>query len=544
MLFEQDPEGGQNQHVHAADIERPSERPRDLTPIGAARAMIHRVPPSDPEHILAVHNARTRAGFDLVRVSVRTGETAVVAENPGDVIWWITDHRGSLHGRIRTASEGTRVVEWRSGEVWRSLLVLDLEETFDVVGIAPGGDVWVRTDHGRDRIALVRLHPATGHQTVVYEHPVADVDVAVTSLATGAPLYAAAYPGHQGVHFFDMGLRDAFTPIRGDGPAGFRLGSQDVGGRWSTIEAYGDRGSSFWLVDRASASRSLLGRSAIAQHAGSLAPMEPVAFPGRDGLTLHGYLTRPRDRDTAGPMVLLVHGGPWARDYWSYSPAVQFLASRGYAVLQVNYRGSTGYGRRFREALVGEFAGKMHDDLVDGVEWAVRRGVADRNRVAIMGWSFGGYATLVGMTFTPQTFACGVDIVGVSDLVSQLETRHTYWTWHALRPYWHKYAGDPARPEDRRRMEERSPLYRADRAQRPILIVHGANDPNVKRPQSERMAEALRRAGKDVEYVVFEGEGHGGFDPASNVKLFETVERFLARHLGGRAAGSLPPPPR
>jgi dipeptidyl aminopeptidase/acylaminoacyl peptidase len=349
-------------------------------------------------------------------------------------------------------------------------------------------------------------------------------------------VYAAAYPGYQEVRFFDTGLRDAFALIRGDTRTGFRLRTQDVSGRWSTIEAYGEHGTAFWLVDGANASRTLLGRSAIAQHAPSLASMEPVSFPSRDGLTLHGYLTRPRDQQAAAPMVLLVHGGPWFRDYWSYSPVVQLLANRGYAVLQVNYRGSTGYGRRFREALVGEFARKMHDDLLDGVEWAVRTGVADQHRVGIMGWSFGGYATLVGMTFTPEVFACGVDIVGVSDLVLQLETRATYWTWHALRPYWHKYAGDPARPEDRRRVEEQSPVHRADRAQRPILIVHGANDPNVKLPQAERMVEALRRAGKDVEYVVFEGEGHGGFDTASNVRLFEVVERFLARHLGGRVA--------
>ena len=175
-------------------------------------------------------------------------------------------------------------------------------------------------------------------------------------------------------------------------------------------------------------------------------------------------------------------------------------------------------------------------DLLDAVDWAVRRGVADRRREGIMGWSYGGYATLVGMTFTPDVFACGVDIVGPSNLVSMLETRHTYWTWHALRPYWHKYAGDPARAEDRPRMEAKSPLFGADRVQRPLLIVHGANDPNVKLQESDQMVEALRRAGKEVEYLVFADEGHGGFDWRNNVKLFEAVERFLARHLGGRVA--------
>lgn len=533
VLFEQDRDGGQDQHVYAADIERPAERPLDLTPIGAARAMIHRIVQADPDRILVVHNARTRAGFDLVRIGVRSGETVVVAENPGDVIQWITDHRGALRARIRSVGERERLVEWWDGGGWRWPLRLDLEETFEVVGFA-GEEVWVRTDRGRDRIALVRLHPSMDRQSVVHEHPTVDVEVTVANRATGEPLYAATYLDTQEVHFFDAGLRDAFVAVRGEGQAGFRLLSRDASGRFSTVEAYTDRGSTFWLVDGASSRRTVLGRSAITQYAEALAAVEPVSFRSRDGLTLHGYLARPRGSRGPAPMVLLVHGGPWIRDYWSYSPAVQLLANRGYAVLQVNYRGSTGYGRPFREAAVGEFAGKMHDDQLDAVDWAVGRDVADRRRVAIMGWSFGGYATLVGMTFTPEVFACGIDIVGVSDFIEQLETRHTYWTWHALRPYWHKYAGDPARPDERRRLEAASPLFRANRAQRPILIVHGANDPNVKLPQSERMVEALRRAGKDVEYVVFEGEGHGGFDVRNNVKLFETVERFLAHHLGGR----------
>jgi len=536
VLFEQDRDGDQNQHVYLADTERPGERPVDLTPIGAARAAIQRILLVDPDHILVVHNARTRRGFDLVRINVRTGEGAVVAENPGDVVQWITDPHGRLRGRIRTFGDSERIVEWADGDGWRPALRLDLEESFNVVGFtAEGREAWVLTNHERDRVALIRLDVETGRQTLAHEHPSADVEVAVVSEVTGELLYAAAFPDYQEVRFFDSRLPQGFDAIRAGGKVGFWLRSIDLAGRFATIDVYSDRGSTFWLVDRTNAQHELLGRSAIARQADALVPVEAVAFPSRDGLTLHGYLARPRGwEDRGAPMVLLVHGGPWARDYWSYSPVVQFLANRGYAVLQVNFRGSYGYGRRFREAAVGEFAGKMHDDLLDAVDWAVRRGVADPQRVGIMGWSYGGYATLVGMTFTPGVFACGVDIVGSSNLVSLLETRHTYWTWHALRPYWHKYAGDPARPEDRQRMEAKSPLFRAHRAQGPLLIVHGANDPNVKRQESDQMVEALRRAGKDVEYVVFADEGHGAFDWRNNVRLFETVERFLARHLRGR----------
>jgi dipeptidyl aminopeptidase/acylaminoacyl peptidase len=536
VLFTQDQSGDQNDHVYLADTEQPAVPPVDLTPIGAARAMVHRILPNDPEHLLAMHNARTRQGFDLVRINLRTREMAVIAENPGDVIQWITDHHGQLRGRVRSLGDTARQVEWRIGDEWRAGPRLDIEELFTVAGFTPDrAEAWVLTNHGRDRVALMRVDPTTGRQTLLHDHPDADVETAVVSIATGDLLYSAAYPGYPQVRFFDRRLEAAFEAIRGGEQAGFTLLSRDLGGRMATLEAYSHRGSTYWLVDWETGRRTLLGRSAIAGHAHALAPVEPVALRSRDGLTLHSYLTRPPGGGARpAPMILLVHGGPWFRDYWGYSPTVQFLANRGYAVLQVNYRGSTGYGRRFREAAVGEFAGKMHDDLLDAVDWAVARGVADRRRVAIMGWSYGGYATLVGLTFTPEVFACGVDIVGVSNLVSQLETRHTYWTWHMLRPFWHKYAGDPARPEDRRRLEAKSPLFRADRVQRPLLIAHGANDPNVKQLESDQMVEALRRAGKSVEYLLFKDEGHGGFDWRSNLKLFAAIESFLARHLGGR----------
>ena len=262
---------------------------------------------------------------------------------------------------------------------------------------------------------------------------------------------------------------------------------------------------------------------------------EPIALTARDGLRLHGYLTRPPGYVAPGPMVLLVHGGHWARDYWGYSSVVQFLANRGYAVLQVNYRGSTGYGRAFRELAVGEYAGKMHDDLIDAVRWAVRAGVADPGRVAIYGGSYGGYASLVGMTFTPTEFACGVAIVGISNLVTFYETVPPYWRLGVM-PLLHKYVGDPARPEDRRRLEAKSPLFKAHQVEHPLLIIHGAMDTRVNVRESEQMVAALKQAGKDVRYVVFPDEGHrrdyGNWRNA--LRHYAEVEEFLAGCLGGR----------
>jgi dipeptidyl aminopeptidase/acylaminoacyl peptidase len=236
-------------------------------------------------------------------------------------------------------------------------------------------------------------------------------------------------------------------------------------------------------------------------------------------------------------MVLHVHGGHWARDYWRYDRVVQFLANRGYAVLQVNYRGSTGYGRAFRELAVGQYAGAMHDDLVDAAAWAARRGVADPARVAIYGGSYGGYAALVGMTFTPEVFACGVATVPISNLVSFYETVPPYWKLSVM-PFFHKYVGDPTHPEDRRRLEAKSPLFRAEAVRRPLLIIHGARDARVSVRESEQMVAALRRAGKEVRYVVFPDEGHtreyGNWRNA--VRHYAEVEDFLAGCLGGRTS--------
>jgi dipeptidyl aminopeptidase/acylaminoacyl peptidase len=207
-------------------------------------------------------------------------------------------------------------------------------------------------------------------------------------------------------------------------------------------------------------------------------------------------------------------------------------------VLQINYRGSTGYGRTFKEAAVGEFAGKMHEDLIDGVEWAIAKGIADRTRVCIYGWSYGGYSALVGLTFTPEMFACGVDVVGMSNLVTLLETAPPYWKLTAL-PMFRKYVGDPSRPEDRQRMQAKSPLFRADQVTRPLLVVHGANDARVKRQKSDQMAAALRQAGQDVDYLLIADEGPGSNygNYHNRLRLYQAVEEFLAKHLGSRRDG-------
>jgi dipeptidyl aminopeptidase/acylaminoacyl peptidase len=260
--------------------------------------------------------------------------------------------------------------------------------------------------------------------------------------------------------------------------------------------------------------------------------MDPISYESRDGYTIHGYLHTPADRERRGlPTVLLVHGGPWHRDTWGYDPEGQWLANRGYAVLQVNYRGSTGYGKNFLNAGDREWGGKMHLDLVDAVDWIVDQGIADPDRIAIYGGSYGGYAALVGATFTPDLFKCAVDIVGPSNLITFIETIPPYWSTYLN--ILHQRIGNPATETEF--LESRSPLFHVDNIEIPMLIAQGANDPRVKQSESEQIVAAMEAKGIDHEYMLFADEGHGFAKPENRLEFYAAAERFLARHLGGRA---------
>jgi len=375
----------------------------------------------------------------------------------------------------------------------------------------------------------------TGKDSVVYGHPRVDVDWARVSARTRMPLVASVNPDYPTDVFFEGEMRAAVARLKRGGPVNLWILSLDDAERRMTVQAGTDKGYESYLVERDGGEPVLLGRSPSMAFADALASVEPVAFKSRDGLLLHGYLTRPAGFIAPGPLVLVVHGGHWWRDYWVYDPEVQLLANRGYAVLQVNYRGSTGYGRHFMEAAIGEYAGKMHDDLVDAVGWAVKRGIADPKRVGIYGASYGGYAALVGMTFTPDVFACGVSVVGMSNLVTLFEKIPPYWKLTYV-PRFLKYIGDPYTPEGRRALEARSPLFKIDRVQGAILLIHGARDSRVNVRESEQMARALLEAGKDARLVLIGDEGHrnsfGNWRGA--VRKYGEVELFLARCLGGR----------
>jgi dipeptidyl aminopeptidase/acylaminoacyl peptidase len=537
LLFIKDAGGNENFHLYRVAIDKPGQRPVDITPLENTRVGIQQIIEDDPAHILVIHNGRDKAVFDLYRLNLDSGAMTLLYQNTEQVTQLVTDRQGRLRARVRQ-DDDHRYLELPQGDSgrWTVLTRWSLDDDVQLLKFNRDGDaIYMLSNRGRDKTALVRLDIATAKETVVYAHPDVDVSFAQLDLRTLEPALAYTQPDYPQVEALDPSLRDALAAFRQDGPAGIYVSSVDDAQQLVTVDVNDDREVAFYLLDRRSGQTSLLGKDASHNFADALASMQPIRFKARDGLTLHAYLTLPVTTDRPLPMVMLVHGGPFYRDIWQYNREAQFLANRGYAVLQVNYRGSSGYGRGFMEAAIGEFAGKMHADLIDGVNWAVDQGIADPKHIAIMGRSYGGYAALVGLTMTPETFACGIDIVGPADLETLDKNFPAYWQPFMHR--WRQYVGNPDSAEDRARMRAQSPLYHADQVVRPLLIIQGANDVRVKQDQSDRMVEALRAAGKDVDYLVIEGEGHRIRHWKNRLREYRATEDFLAACLGGRSSG-------
>ena len=540
LLMYRDQKGNENYHVLLVDTAKPDTPPKDLTPYDGSRAYVQQVIESDAQHVLIAHNRRDPRVFDLVKVNLDSGKEMLLAENPGTVTRWLTDRSGALWGRVRQVKEAHHLERYNnSDQTWHSIYQWN---QFDwVAPLALSADkqaIWLLSNRGRDLNALVKLDLASGRETVVHQSTQVDIKDLLFSHRTREPLLVYTEPDYPHVEFLDAALKADLAPLFSAQPQGLRVTSMDDQDQRLTVEVETALGKQFYLFDRASKQKTLLGESASMQFAAALAPVKPITFKSRDGLTLHGYLTLPNGVAPKNlPTVLLVHGGPWYRDQWGAehytNQLAQFLANRGYAVAQINYRGSTGYGRKFMEAAIGEFGGKMHHDLIDSVQWLVGQGIADPKRTAIMGRSFGGYATLVGLAYTPDTFACGVNIVGLSDLTTLKAPPYgelgRYW--------WERYFGNPDVPADLEKMKQRSPYYSVDTIRSPVLIVYGIHDARVQREQSDKMIAALEAAHKNVQALALNDEGHLISRWPSNLKMYRRIEDFLAGCLGGRSSG-------
>ncbi len=536
IAYVQDKGGDENFRLYGVDID--GGNPKDLTPFEKVRVeLIDELKDNDDEMLIAM-NKRDARIFDVYRINVNSGEMKMIAENPGNITGWVTDHDGRL--RIATTTDGVNTgILYRKNETddFRLVTTSNFKET-----LAPGMFtydnrlVYMISNKGRDKLAIVK-YDIENHKEleVIYEHPEVDVSNLLSSDKRKVITGVAFLTDRRHYHFFD----DERKMLQQDLES--RLPGYEVVVSHSNrdedkvlVRTYSDksRGAYYYYNLNTKEFKRLADVSPWLNE-DDMADMQPIEFESRDGIKIHGYLTLPKgSKPQSLPVVVNPHGGPWHRDSWGFNPEVQFLANRGYAVLQINFRGSTGYGRNFWEISFKQWGKAMQNDVTDGAMWLIKQGIADEKKIAIYGGSYGGYAVLAGLAFTPDLYACGVDYVGVSNLFTFMKSIPPYWEPYLEMIY--EMVGNPE--EDKELMESASPVFHVDKIKAPLLIAQGANDPRVAKSESDQIVEALKKKNIDVPYLVKDNEGHGFHNEENKFEFYRTMEEFLANHLGGRIA--------
>lgn len=535
LLYLQDTGGDENWLLYMVDLG--SKEKRELTPFDKVQVHIIDHTKHFPNHILIGLNKEDERLHDAYLLELRSGEMELVAKNPGNVVGWVSDSELKIRGAVAARTDGgfDLLVRETDQSDWCEVLTWSAEENMNSgpVGFSKdGSSMYLRDSRESNAARLIKLELNSGDQEVIAE----DLTYDASSVMINPDTYEIEMVGFARARLewevVDETIADDVGKIRSLNVGDFVIYDRtDKDDQWLVGFTQDAGPVAYYSYDRKTQIGSLLfyNRPDLAEY--ELAPMEPISLTSRDGLTLHGYLTVPVGVSRKNlPMVLNVHGGPWVRDTWGYDPETQWFANRGYACLQINYRGSTGYGKEFVNAGDREWGGKMHDDLVDAVHWAIEKGIADSERIAIYGGSYGGYAALVGATFTPDVFCCAVDIVGPSNLITFINTIPPYWSTYLS--VLHRRLGDPE--VDEKFLKSRSPLFHVERINIPMLIGQGANDPRVKQAESEQIVEAMKKKGIDHEYLLFPDEGHGFVKPANRLKFYAAAEKFLTQHLGGR----------
>ncbi|MGO1071089.1 prolyl oligopeptidase family serine peptidase [Lysobacter sp. CA199] len=546
LLYLRDSGGDENFHLYAVDVG--SEGPaRDLTPYPKTRASVVRLAHRHPDAILVGMNDRDGKWHDLYRVDLGSGARQLVHENKERLSGYLADGDFKVGRATRSRDDGGMELLAPDGDAgWKVVDTIPFEDsqTTDYDGYSNDGKTLYLTDsRGRDTSALYAIG-ADGKKTLLLEDARADVGTLIADPKTDKVQAASVYYLRRQWKAFDPGIAGDLQRLGKQlGPGEFSVASRTLDDKtWIVDYSAAEQPSLIYRYDRGGEGKlTRLFASRPELEGAPLAAMWPVEIPSRDGKTLVSYLTLPKgaDADNDGkpdrpvPLVLTVHGGPWARDLYGYAGTTQWLANRGYASLKVNYRGSTGFGKNFINAADGEWAGKMHDDLIDAVNWSIKQGITRKDQVAILGGSYGGYATLVGLSFTPDTFKCGVDIVGPSNLETLLKTIPPYWA--SIFEQFARRMGDPRTEAGRKLLAERSPITRVDKISKPLLIGQGANDPRVNQAESDQIVEAMRKKNIPVTYVLFPDEGHGFARPENSLAFNAVAEGFLAQCLGGRA---------
>ncbi len=531
ILYVKDFKGDENYHIVAVD--RDGKNLKDLTPFDGVRAqIIDSLEENENEMIIGL-NQRNKQVFDAYRLNVVTGELKLVAENPGNIAGWMTDHQGKI--RIAVAFDGantTLLYRATEAEPFKAVVTTNFREKINPLFFDfDNQNIYASSNIGRDKAAIVKYDIAHGKElAVIYSHPEVDVSSLFYSRKRKILIGTAFTTWKRELNLVDPVFKQAYVKLQKLLPqTEINLNDTNRDEDLWIVRTYSDRSlGAYYLYNLKTDQLTKLAEVSPWLNEADLSPMQPISYTSRDGLTIHGYLTLPKGVPAKNlPVVIHPHGGPWARDSWGYNSEVQFLANRGYAVLQMNFRGSTGYGKQFWELSFKQWGRTMQDDITDGVQWLIKQGIADPKRIAIYGGSYGGYATLAGVTFTPDLYACGIDYVGVSNLFTFMETIPPYWK--PVLDQMYEMVGNPQ--TDTELLRSASPVFHADRIKVPMLVVQGAKDPRVNINESDQIVAALKKRNIPVEYMVKENEGHGFRNEENRFEFYEAMEKFLAKYL-------------
>ncbi len=532
ILFLKDDGGDENYALFGVDINGKNEK--CLTCFEQVRTQIIDDLEDQPDFVIIGLNKRNPTVFDPYRLNINTGEMEILAENPGNIQGWMTDHQGKLRIALSIVDGVNTQLLYRDqeSEEFRPVLTTNFKESLSPLFFTfDNKQLYATSNLNRDKSAAVIFDPATASETeILYEHDEYDIS-SISYSRKRKQITAASFTSWKRErHFFDEVTQKLFDHLEKElGEYELGIAALDKAEEKYIVRTYSDRslGAYYFFDSKKNKLTKLHDVSPwIDEH--NMAEVRPIQYRSRDGLTIHGYLTIPKGVEPKNlPVVVNPHGGPWARDSWGFNPEIQFLANRGFAVLQVNFRGSTGYGKAFWEASFKQWGLTMQNDITDGVYWLIEQGIADPSRIAIYGASYGGYATLQGLVVTPTLYAAGVDYVGVSNLFTFLQTIPPYWK--PLLDMMYDMVGNPE--ELKSQFEATSPALNAHRIMAPLFVAQGANDPRVNIAESDQIVEAMRNRGVEVEYMVKENEGHGFHNEENRFDFYRAMEKFLEKHL-------------
>lgn len=533
IMFAKDNAGDENFHLFSVDIE--GNNLKDLTPFENVRVNLIDELEDSKTDILIEMNKRNPELFDVYRLNFESGEMSIAAENPGNVSGWVTDHDGKI--RIATTTDGVNAgIMYRDSEAehFKTVLTTNFKENLNpILFTFDNKHIYASSNLGRDKSSIVKYDIKNAVELeVLFEHP----EVDVTSLGHSKKrkvLTTISYTTWKRERIFlDDEIKKIFKKLESE-LQGYEIVITDIDDEENVymVRTYSDRSmGANYIYDKKTDKLTKISDVSPWINESEMSEMKPIMYKSRDGLTIQGYLSLPLGIEHKNlPVVVNPHGGPWARDGWGYNPEIQFLVNRGYAVLQMNFRGSIGYGRKFWESSFKQWGKTMQDDITDGVNWLINEGIADPKRIAIYGGSYGGYATLAGLTFTPELYAAGIDYVGVSNLFTFMKSIPPYWKPYLEMLY--EMVGNPI--TDFKLLEDASPVFHVDKIKAPLFVAQGKMDPRVNINEADQMVEALKKRGIDVPYMVKDNEGHGFQNQENRFDFYEAMEKFLAKHLLG-----------